>query len=60
MVENLFPHLKWEQLFAATQETLYMTALSGIATFVLGIVLGLALFLTARGGLFQNRTLYSV
>ena len=60
MVENLFPHLKWEQLFAATQETLYMTALFGIATFVLGIVLGLALFLTARGGLFQNRTLYSV
>ena len=60
MVENLFPHLKWEQLFPATQETLYMTALSGIATFVLGIVLGLALFLTARGGLFQNRTLYSV
>ncbi|HCT9898977.1 TPA: ABC transporter permease [Citrobacter koseri] len=60
MVENLFPHLKWEQLFAATQETLYMTVLSGIATFVLGIVLGLALFLTARGGLFQNRTLYSV
>ena len=59
MAENLFPHLKWDQLFAATQETLYMTALSGIATFVLGIVLGLALFLTARGGLFQNRALYS-
>jgi len=60
MAENLFPHLKWAQLWAATQETLYMTALSGVATFVLGIVLGLALFLTARGGLFQNRTVYSV
>lgn len=36
-----------------------MTALSGAATFVLGIALGLALFLTARGGLFQNRALYS-
>ena len=59
MAENLFPHLKWDQLFAATQETLYMTALSGVATFVLGIILGLALFLTARGGLFQNRALYS-
>lgn len=59
MAEDLFPHLKWAQLLAATQETLYMTALSGIATFVLGIALGLALFLTARGGLFQNRTLYS-
>ncbi|WP_194205190.1 methionine ABC transporter permease [Superficieibacter sp. 1612_C1] len=60
MLDQLLPHLKWDQLWAATQETLYMTALSGIATFVLGIILGLALFLTARGGLFQNRTLYSV
>lgn len=60
MVETFFPHLKLEQLWAATQETLYMTALSGVATFVLGIILGLALFLTARGGLFQNRALYSI
>lgn len=59
MADSLFPHLKWDQLFAATQETLYMTALSGVATFLLGIALGLALFLTARGGLYQNRTLYS-
>lgn len=60
MLETVFPHLKLAQLWAATQETLYMTALSGAATFVLGIILGLALFLTARGGLFQNRALYSV
>lgn len=60
MAENFFPHLKWDQLWAATLETLYMTALSGVATFVLGILLGLALFLTARGGLFHNRTVYNV
>ena len=60
MAEELFPHLKWEQLLAATQETLYMTVLSGAATFVLGVALGLALFLTARGGLFHNRAVYSV
>lgn len=60
MTESLFPHLKWPQLWSATLETLYMTALSGAATFVLGIALGLALFLTARGGLFQNRLIYSV
>ncbi|AFJ45903.1 methionine ABC transporter permease [Shimwellia blattae] len=59
MADSLFPHLKWDALWAATQETLYMTALSGLATFVLGIVLGLALFLTARGGLFPGRLLYS-
>ncbi|MEN4978490.1 methionine ABC transporter permease [Erwinia billingiae] len=60
MIESLFPHLKLDQLWAATGETLYMTAISGVATFVLGIVLGLALFLTARGGLFQNRAIYAV
>ncbi|MFV0567194.1 MAG: methionine ABC transporter permease [Citrobacter portucalensis] len=59
MAEELFPHLKWDQLLAATQETLYMTALSGAATFILGIALGLALFLTARSGLFPNRAVYS-
>lgn len=59
MAETLFPHLRWEQLWAATQETLYMTALSGAATFALGIVLGLALFLTARGGLHPHRAFYS-
>ncbi|MCX0500184.1 methionine ABC transporter permease [Erwinia billingiae] len=60
MIESLFPHLKLDQLWAATGETLYMTAISGVATFVLGILLGLALFLTARGGLFQNRAIYAV
>ncbi|MCP1436913.1 D-methionine transport system permease protein [Erwinia persicina] len=60
MTETLFPHLKLDQLWAATCETLYMTSLSGVATFVLGILFGLALFLTARGGLFQNRAVYSV
>lgn len=59
MAETLFPHLRWEQLWAATQETLYMAALSGAATFALGIVLGLALFLTARGGLYPHRAFYS-
>jgi len=60
MIESLFPHLKLDQLWAATGETLYMTAISGVATFVLGILLGLALFLTARGGLFQNRAIYAL
>ncbi|STQ12392.1 binding-protein-dependent transport system inner membrane protein [Enterobacter cloacae] len=36
MAENLFPHLKWDQLWAATLETLYMTALSGVATLCWG------------------------
>ncbi|MFZ4832175.1 methionine ABC transporter permease [Rouxiella sp. Mn2063] len=60
MLEQFFPHLKVDQLWAATGETLYMTAWSGLATLVFGIALGVLLFLTSRGQLLQNRTLYSI
>ncbi|WP_230500804.1 methionine ABC transporter permease [Sutcliffiella rhizosphaerae] len=42
-------------MWDATTETLYMTSISVAATFVLGIILGLLLFLTARGNIWQNR-----
>ncbi|WP_336709547.1 MULTISPECIES: methionine ABC transporter permease [unclassified Cedecea] len=60
MLEQYFPHLKLDKLWAATGETLYMTAWSGVATFVFGIALGVLLFLTSRGQLLQNRLVYSV
>ena len=60
MIEQFFPHLKLDKLWAATGETLYMTAWSGLATLVLGIALGVLLFLTSRGQLLQNRLVYSV
>ncbi|SMG27933.1 methionine ABC transporter permease [Cedecea sp. NFIX57] len=60
MLEQYFPHLKLDKLWAATGETLYMTAWSGVATLVFGIALGVLLFLTSRGQLLQNRLLYSV
>ncbi len=60
MLETLLPHLQWDSLWDATLETLYMTALAGAATLVLGIALGLVLFLTAKGGMFQNLALYRI
>lgn len=44
----------------ATLETLYMTGVSVLATFVLGIILGLLLFLTAKGNLWQNSMINSL
>ncbi|KHN55373.1 methionine ABC transporter permease [Pectobacterium fontis] len=58
MLESLFPHLKIEQLLDATWETLYMTGVAGIATLILGIILGVMLFLTSKGQLLQNRPVY--
>ena len=46
----------WEKLWEATRETIYMTAISVFATFILGIILGLLLFLTAKGNMWENRT----
>lgn len=60
MIESLFPHLRIDPLLNATWETLYMTGIAGLATLVLGIVLGVILFLTSRGQLLQNRTVYSL
>lgn len=60
MIESLFPHLRLDQLWDATWETLYMAGIAGLATLVLGIVLGVLLFLTSKGQLWQNRAVYSL
>lgn len=60
MIESLFPHLRLDQLWDATWETLYMTGIAGLSTLVLGIVLGVLLFLTSKGQLWQNRAVYSL
>ncbi|GAD12741.1 ABC transporter permease [Geobacillus kaustophilus GBlys] len=52
--------MQWETMWAATVETLYMTGVAVAATFVLGIVLGLLLFLTAKGNLWENRFVNTV
>lgn len=57
MLSNLFPNVDWMDLLVATGETFYMTLLALIGTLIFGIMLGLLLYLTAQGGLWQNRTL---
>ncbi|WP_035178578.1 methionine ABC transporter permease [Alkalihalobacterium bogoriense] len=49
-----FAKMKWDQLWDATLETLYMTSISVLATFILGILLGLVLYLTGKGNLWEN------
>ncbi|MCF6138570.1 methionine ABC transporter permease [Pseudalkalibacillus berkeleyi] len=57
---NLFPNVDWEDMWEATLETIYMTVISVSATFVLGIILGLLLFLTDKNNLWQNKPVQSV
>lgn len=54
MINELFPNVKWDKMWEATVETLYMTGISVVATFFIGIILGLLLFLTAKGNIWEN------
>ncbi len=56
----LFPNVNWENMWEATQETLYMSVVALLFTFLFGLLLGLLLFLTDRGNLWENRIIQGV
>ncbi|MBE3569805.1 MAG: ABC transporter permease [Bacillales bacterium] len=60
MLEKWFPNVDWAMMWQATEETLYMTGVSVVATFILGLILGLLLFLTSKGNLWENKFVYSI
>lgn len=60
MLEELLPNVDWEDIIEATKETLYMTSISVVATFFIGILLGLLLFLTGKGNMWENRVVNGV
>jgi D-methionine transport system permease protein len=57
MLSTWFPNVQWDVVLQATNETLYMSAISVFVTFLLGLALGLALFLTSPGNLWENKFL---
>lgn len=60
MIENLFPNVDWPKMWEATLETLYMTAMSTIFTFVIGLALGILLFLSGPGQLWSNKATHLI
>ncbi|CAH0140181.1 MULTISPECIES: methionine ABC transporter permease [Peribacillus] len=60
MLEELLPNVDWEDIIEATKETLYMTSVSVVATLFIGIILGLILFLTGKGNMWENRVVNGV
>ncbi|KQU20368.1 methionine ABC transporter permease [Bacillus sp. Leaf13] len=60
MLEELLPNVYWEDIIEATKETLYMTSISVLATFFIGILLGLVLFLTEKGNMWENRVINTI
>lgn len=60
MFEKWFPNVDIADLNTAIYETFYMTILSLIGTFIIGIILGLLLYLTSKGKLWENKVVYGV
>lgn len=60
MNENLFPNVDWIKMWEATVETLYMTAISTFFTFVIGLALGVLLFLSGPGQIWSNKLIHTV
>lgn len=55
MIETLFPNVDWPKMWEATVETIYMTAVSTFFTLVIGLALGVLLFLSSPGQLWANK-----
>ncbi|OXS61390.1 D-methionine transport system permease protein [Bacillus sp. V-88] len=60
MIENIFPNVDWGKMWEATVETLYMTGMSVLITFLVGLILGILLFLTSKENLWENKLTYTV
>lgn len=58
MFNQLFPNVDWDKMLEATYETLYMTTIATAVTFVLGILIGIVLFLTSDNQLWANKIVH--
>ncbi|MGG3564402.1 methionine ABC transporter permease [Neobacillus rhizosphaerae] len=55
-----FENVDWLMMWEATKDTVYMTAISVLVTFILGTILGLLLFLTTKGNLWENKPINTI
>lgn len=55
MRDEFLGNVDWDKMWQATTETLYMTAMSTVFTFVIGLALGILLFLSSPGQIWANR-----
>lgn len=60
MLSSLLEGIKIEDLIEATYETFYMTLISMVGTAIFGILLGLLLFLTSKGNIWENRVVNNI
>lgn len=60
MTNEFLGNVDWDKMWKATTETLYMTAMSTVFTFIIGLALGVLLFLSGPGQIWANRFIHGV
>jgi len=55
-----FSKIYWSEIWTATWDTLRMLLFSGLFTFIIGLPIGILLFMTARGNSIWSQMLYRV
>lgn len=60
MLNNLTAEINWENMWIATWETVYMSLIAVAATFLLGTILGVLLYLTDKGNMWENKPVHTV
>ncbi|MDA5559134.1 ABC transporter permease [Exiguobacterium sp. MMG028] len=56
----MFPNVDWEVMLFETWNTLYMTLVAGVATFIFGLMLGMVLYVTNEPLMLKNRFIYTI
>ncbi|AUR52245.1 methionine ABC transporter permease [Aquella oligotrophica] len=59
-INDILGTLDWSEINQATLDTLFMLGFAVLFSTIIGIPVGLLLFLTNKGGILQNRLVYSL
>jgi D-methionine transport system permease protein len=59
MIEQLLNNIDWNEIYQATKDTLLMLGISVFVSAIIGVPIGILLYLTNKGHLLQNRIAYS-
>lgn len=57
---SFLSQINWPQMTKAIQETLYMTAISLLFSVVLGLMIGIILFITQKDSLYPQRIIFTI
>lgn len=62
LLNSFIPNVlgKLPELWECTKQTLYMMGVSGVISFLIGLVIGVILIAVRQGGVLQNTILYSI